>query len=56
MTKRNKRMRDAAPELLQALQYLATEVWRLKLNIRKDFSLLNAHACATKLIHRIENP
>ncbi len=41
----------AAPELLEALLYLVSQVNLSKLNIRKDFSLINAHAAATKAIY-----
>lgn len=40
--------------LLEALKALAKEVDLNKLNIRKDFSLINAHAYALKVIHRAE--
>ncbi len=45
-----------APELLAALRDLTSELQsRLhKLNIRRDFSLINYHACATKLIHLLD--
>lgn len=41
-------------ELLQALKGLAGCVDLSKLNVRKDFSLLNAHACAMKAIAKAE--
>lgn len=41
-------------ELLQALKALVGEIDLSKLNVRKDFSLLNAHACATKTIAKAE--
>lgn len=45
-------------DLLQALKDLCSEItssrhW-LKRNVRKDFSLMNAHACALKAIHKTE--
>ena len=39
--------------LLVALKGLVAEVQLGKLNIRKDFGLINAHAYATKVIHAI---
>lgn len=42
-----------APVLLDALKYLAENINLKKLNIKKDFSLINAHAQATKLIHEL---
>lgn len=42
----------SAPELLYALQHLAAEIPLGKLNVRKDFHLMNAHACALKAIHK----
>lgn len=41
-------------ELLQALRCLTQEIDLSKLNIRKDFSLLNAHASAMKTIFKAE--
>ena len=41
-------------ELLTALKDLAKEIPLSRFNIRKDFSLLNAHACATKAIYNAE--
>lgn len=46
----NARLIASAPELLYALESLTSEINLRKLNIRKDFSLLNAHAYATKVI------
>ena len=40
--------------LLQALKSLVKEIDLSKLNVRKDFSLLNAHAFAAKTIHQAE--
>ncbi len=37
-------------ELLLALKDLTAAIDLSRLNVRKDFSLLNAHACATKAI------
>lgn len=45
----------AAPELLEALKGLVAEIYLSKLNIRKDFSLINAHAYATKIIQKAES-
>jgi len=39
-------------DLLAALEGLVGEIHLSKLNIRKDFSLINAHACATKAIYK----
>jgi len=41
-------------ELLQALKDLAREIDLRKLNIRKDFSLMSAHAFALKAIAKAE--
>lgn len=45
-----------APELLEALRDMASEIQsRLhKLNVRRDFSLMNYHAAAAKLIHMLD--
>jgi hypothetical protein len=45
------RQRD---DLLDALKGLAGQIQLGKLNIRKDFSLINAHAVATKAIYKAE--
>lgn len=45
-------LHEHAPELLEALKGLVEEVKLSKLNIRKDFSLINAHAYATKAIYK----
>lgn len=42
-------------ELIQALKDLTKEVNLGKLNIRKDFSLISAHASALKAIFRAED-
>ena len=44
----------AAPDLLYALEQLTEKInfKELKLNARKDFSLLNAHAYACKIIRK----
>ena len=52
----NERLIVASPELYEALRGLVKEVGRLKLDVRKDFSLMNQHACATKILHEIEKP
>jgi hypothetical protein len=41
-----------APTMLQALKDLTAEIHLSKLNIRKDFSLINAHAAALRAIHK----
>lgn len=41
-------------KMLYALKELVKEVRPLKLNIRNDFSLINAHAYAQKVIHEVE--
>jgi hypothetical protein len=41
-------------ELLQALKCLTQEINLSKLKVRKDFSLLNAHAYACKVIFKAE--
>ena len=48
------RLIAAAPELLEACKYLAKEINLSKLNIKKDFSLINAHATALKAIYKAE--
>ncbi len=48
----NARLIAAAPELLEALQSLAKEINLSKLKIKKDFSLINAHAAALKAIYK----
>jgi hypothetical protein len=40
--------------LLQALKDLTEAIPLGKLNIRKDFHLLNVHACATKALYQAE--
>jgi hypothetical protein len=40
--------------MLEALKDLAKEIDLSKLNIRKDFSLINAHAVALKTIYKAE--
>lgn len=45
---------DVNEELLEALRSLTREIDLGKLNIRKDFSLMNAHASAIKAIARAE--
>ena len=44
----------AAPDLLVALKYLAAQIDLSKLNVRKDFSLMNGHAGALKAIAKAE--
>ena len=50
----NARLIAAAPELLEACKYLTKEIDLSKLNIKKDFSLINAHAAALKAIRKAE--
>jgi|ERR1043166_3400052 hypothetical protein len=52
--KANARLIAAAPELLAALKHLTAEIHLGALNIRKDFSLINAHASATRAIAKAE--
>lgn len=40
-------------EIAEALELLANEINLSKLNIRKDFSLINAHATALKALNKI---
>lgn len=51
-SRENARLIAAAPELLRALQDLTKSIELAKLNVKKDFSILNAHACATKAIYK----
>lgn len=44
----------SAPELLEALKYLVDNTSLSKLNIKRDFSLINAHANALKAIAKAE--
>lgn len=37
----------------EAAQGLADEVRRIRMNVRKDFSLMNAHACTDKALHTL---
>lgn len=48
----NLKLIASAPELLRALQLLSENITLSKLNIRKDFDLINAHANALKVIHK----
>lgn len=41
-------------ELLEAIHSLTKEIDLKKLNIRKDFSLINAYACALKTLAKAE--
>lgn len=54
IAKANADLIASAPDLLLALKGLTKEINLSKLNVRKDFSLLNAHACATKAIWKAE--
>jgi len=49
-----KGLRMTYTELLEALKGLVGEIQLGKLNIRKDFSLIKAHACASKAIAKAE--
>lgn len=50
---RQERMEAAAPELLEALQFLRESAWKRRTgNVKKDFDLLNACACADKAIRK----
>ena len=44
----------AAPAMYEALRMLTSEINLSTLNVRKDFSLMNAHACAVKAILQAE--
>lgn len=44
--------KDINTELLYALEKLIGEISIGKLSIRKDFHLLNAHACAVKAVRK----
>lgn len=50
----NARLIAAAPAMYEALRVLTSEINLSTLNIRKDFSLINAHACAVKAILQAE--
>lgn len=50
----NAKLIASAPELLEALRFLASEIKLSKLNVKKDFSLMNAHAGALKAISKAE--
>lgn len=39
-------------ELIGALKYLVEKTNHIKLNIRKDFDLINARAYASKMLHK----
>jgi len=44
---------SAAPELLDALEHLASEAWQLRTgNVKKDYHLLVAHSAAIKAIRK----
>jgi hypothetical protein len=43
---------SAAPDLLEALEYLTKQINLSGLKIKKDFSLINAHANACKAIYK----
>ena len=48
------RLFAAAPAMYEALRVLTSEINLSTLNVRKDFSLMNAHACAVKAILQAE--
>ena len=48
------RLFAAAPAMYEALRMLTSEINLSTLNVRKDFSLMNAHACAVKAILQAE--
>ncbi len=48
----NAKLIVVAPKMLEALKYLTDSINLSKLNIKKDFSLINAHANATKIMHK----
>lgn len=50
----NARLIAAAPEMLETLKLLTARIDLSKLNVSKDFGLMNAHACALKAIARVE--
>ncbi len=50
----NGRLLAAAPDLLEACRYLVKQIDLSKLNIRRDFSLINGHAAATRAIRKAE--
>ena len=47
-------LETAAPAMYEALRMLTSEINLSTLNVRKDFSLMNAHACAVKAILQAE--
>ena len=50
----NRNLIAAAPAMYEALRMLTSEINLSTLNVRKDFSLMNAHACAVKAILQAE--
>ena len=52
--KRDVHILAAAPAMYEALRVLTSEINLSTLNVRKDFSLMNAHACAVKAILQAE--
>ena len=52
--KANAALIAAAPAMYEALKFLTSEIDLSKLNVRKDFSLMNAHAWAIKVILQAE--
>ena len=53
-TEGNRLVLTAAPAMYVALRVLTSEINLSTLNVRKDFSLMNAHACAVKAILQAE--
>ena len=51
----NARLIAASPDLLYALTLLAKNIDLGKLNVKKDFELMNAHANALKVLHKLQD-
>ncbi len=50
----NAKLIQQSPAMYEALKKLTSEIHLSKLNIRKDFSLINAHTNALKIIAAVE--